>query len=197
MAKRGARTNCTPETIKLICEGIRLGLTNKHAARMADVPESTLYHWLGRGKAELARVAENNRRSIRKREKPYVDLVHALRYAQSERREVLLRRIHEASKPKDYEEQHVIEKREERRGRDGEIYTLVTREEKTYKKRDPGQWQAAAWVLERVHPDEFGRRVDVTTKGESVKVTADDLARAAAAVEGIRSQLLEEDEDPE
>ena len=197
MAKRGARTGCTPETIHLISEGIRLGLTNKHAARLADVPESTLYHWLGRGKAELARVAENNRRSIRKREKPYVDLVHALRYARAERREVLLKRIHEASQPKDYEEQHVIEKREERRGRDGEIYTLVTREEKTYTKRDPGQWQAAAWVLERVHPEEFGRRVDVTTKGESVKVTADDLARAAAAAEALRSQLLEEDEDTE
>jgi hypothetical protein len=174
-----------------------LGLANKHAAELADVSEAAFYLWINRGKEELERVAESNRRRIRKREKPYVDFVHALRRARAERRDVLLKRIHEASKPKDYEECQVVEKREQRRGRDGELYELVTREEKIIERHDTGQWQAAAWLLERIHPEEFGRRVDVTSRGESVKFTADDMAQAVAAVNGLRSELLAEVEDSE
>lgn len=32
-----------------------------------------------------------------------------------------------------------------------------------------GTWQASAWLLERLHPDEFSKRVDITTQGEKIK----------------------------
>lgn len=40
-----------------------------------------------------------------------------------------------------------------------------------------GSWQAAAWMLERLYPDEYGRkdRVQAETKAEQVPVIVDDV----------------------
>lgn len=34
--------------------------------------------------------------------------------------------------------------------------------------RDPKHWTAGAWILERRHPNAYGKRLDVTSKGEKM-----------------------------
>lgn len=121
----GRKTDCTPETIKIIADNIAIGLSNKDAATLAGIDESTFYNWINRAEVELNRVAEDNRRKVFKEEQPFVEFFKSIKKAIPRRKQRLVGVIQSAA---------------------------------------PSQWQAAAWLLERLHFDEFGRkdRQDVT-----------------------------------
>ena len=107
----GRPTKLTPKVRDAICEGIRLGMTYKHAAMAAGITERTFYHWVERGKNG---------------DEPYAQFLQALSGAEAEGIRKNLDAIQGASEK---------------------------------------DWRAAAWLLERRHPAEYGRREEVTHAG--------------------------------
>lgn len=137
-------TKLTPEAQERICQAIRLGATYEHAAQRGGIGYSTLRDWVLRGEAELDRVADNPRASIRADELIYVEFSEALKEAESDGILANLAHIRKAAQGDE---------------------------------DNRPQWQAAAWLLERRHPNIYGRRVvdsrvELTGKdGGPVKIT--------------------------
>ena len=143
----GRQTLCTPETIKAVCDNITLGLSNRDAAVLAGISEWSFYDWLRRGDVELDRVAASSRRKVRVREEPFTLFSQAVKKAKSVRKQVLIGRIQKAAQGgAEYVETKTVH-------RDGKPVeeTIIT------KVLHP-EWTAAAWLLERMHPQEFGKR---------------------------------------
>jgi transposase len=145
------KTICTPKLTQEITTNIIAGLSNHDAAVSAGIGERTFYAWLSRGEAEMIRLKENGRRKMRKREEPFVQFMQAVKKAKSLRKRTLLAQIQQAARGG-------AEYTETKRTFRLQNGTLVMVEEITANKERAPVWQAAAWLLERIHPDEFGRR---------------------------------------
>lgn len=148
----GRQTLCTPETTKAICDNIALGLNNRDAATLAGVSERSFYDWLQWGNRELERVAASPRRRVQKRKLSYTQFSQSVDRAVPLRKQVLVGRIQRAAQGgAEYTETKTVYKA------DGGTETT------TVSKHFHPEWTASAWLLERLHPDEFGRRqrVDV------------------------------------
>jgi transposase len=127
-----SRTKLTPEITDKLCRAIRMGITNEDAASMANIGRSTFYRWKQRGKAAKSGA--------------YRDFWDHIKRAEVECKAILLKRVHDAASGN----QEIVETREV--VRDGGVVEVITTT-----KRLPPAWQAAAWILERKFPDEFGR----------------------------------------
>jgi transposase len=99
MAAVGRRSKYTPETVKKICDGIRMGATYEHAAAYAGVTYETFNEW----------------------RKAKSDFSEAVLLAEGEGALALLGRIQQSAKS--------------------------------------GSWRAASWILERRHPESYGRQI--------------------------------------
>lgn len=168
--------------IKKIADNIVLGLSNKDACANAGIAERTFYQWLQRGHAELERVAESGRRKIRKRERPFVQFAQSIKKAVPKRKQILVGRIQQAARGGD---EYTETFRKYKQGREGK--PVLVEERFTTKIRAP-EWTAAAWLLERLHYDEFGRRqrVDVYDWRGEVKAMLDS---GAVTLEDVREAL--------
>lgn len=127
----GRRTACTPELTKEIADLITQGLSNKDACAIVGISQTSYHNWINRAELELERLKESKTR-LRKREKPFIEFLEAIKKAIPDRKKELINRI--------------------------------ARHSHQY-------WQAAAWLLERLHPDEFGRRdrMDITSGDKPIK----------------------------
>jgi transposase len=95
----GRRSKYTPETVKKITDGIRMGATYEHAAAYAGVTYETFNEW----------------------RKAKSDFSEAVLLAEGEGALALLGRIQQSAKS--------------------------------------GSWRAASWILERRHPESYGRQI--------------------------------------
>ena len=167
----GRKTLCTDEMIQNISASISVGLSNQDAATVNGIDRSTFYNWLCRGETEIARVA-GTRRKIRKREAPFVEFFYAIKKAGPRRKRSLLAHIRSAAQGGAL----ITETRTIKRGK--EIVEKVTVE-----KAAPPQWQAAAWLLERINPEEFSKRIQVRDWREEAK--ADGIDDPDAVLESL------------
>lgn len=156
MTQQGRNTLCTKELTKEIASFIRLGNTNIDAATNAGISHGAFYKWLARGRVEQERIQDNPRAKIRKKEKIFVDFVEAVKEAIPQRKATLLARVQKAGKGGD----EIVETRIKTALVDG---VMVEVERNITRKHRPPEWQADAWLLERIHFNEYGRRqrVDV------------------------------------
>ncbi len=79
----GRPTDCTPEVIARVAEGVRLGMPFAHAARRAGIGESTFYQWKQRGDAG---------------EQPFAEFLEAVESAKAECEAKQLQRIQRAAR---------------------------------------------------------------------------------------------------
>ena len=128
MAAAGRPSKLTPVVQKSITEAVAKGLPLKHAARCAGVSESTLRGWSARGKAETVG--------------PFLAFLTALKAAQADAVAGYVAVIRRAA----FERDDVTVK--ETVYPDGTVERVTTT-------RRVFDWHAAAWWLERQHPDEF------------------------------------------
>ena len=129
------RTKLTRERIETLAGYVVNGCTNRDAARLAGVGETTLYRWLERARADES----EGRRTL------HVRLARALVEAEAGFRRSQLEVIRRAATESSVEVR-------ERTLSDGTTETIRTER--------PPSWQPAAWLLERRFPGDFGRRLE-------------------------------------
>lgn len=136
----GRPTKLQPHLIETICKHLRLGHTQATACRLARVSESTYYEWLGRGDQEPNSL--------------FAEFSEAVKEAMAQAEDDALQTIRDAARPWT---RTVVS---ERPGENGQklLFTEVVEER--------GQWQAAAWFLERTRPAQYGRRQVVHHEGD-------------------------------
>ena len=130
------RTKLTRERIETLAGYVANGCTNRDAARLSGIAESTLYHWLG--------IAREHEHEGRTRTLP-VQLARALEEAEAGFRRAQLEVIRRAAT------EPTIEIR---------TRTLSDGTTETIRTERPPSWQPAAWLLERKYPGEYGRRLE-------------------------------------
>lgn len=124
-----ANSKLNEQRQKRIVQAIQLGATYEQAANYAGITYQTLRNWLRRAEDEIKRVEQSNRARIREAERPFIEILEAVKKAEGQAVVGWLAKIERAA--------------------------------------NGGNWQAAAWKLERRYPEDYGRQVrDVHREGE-------------------------------
>lgn len=142
-----------------ILEALRLGMTYEKACRLAGVKMGTFMFWKNKAKDAKSGV--------------YFDFWCQVQQAIVEAEEACLQVIRDAAKggtpQKEIKEVRAANK-------EG---TLVTVERVVTRKKTAPAWQAAAWLLERRCPEDYGKRGEGKSEGDSlenIKALLTDLA---------------------
>jgi hypothetical protein len=151
-------TKLTEELHEAMIRHLELGTPVRRSVKLVGISHQTHYNWLERGQAERDRLAGDARARMREGERPYVDYLDAVQRAEENA----------------YFRNLVIIQQAARGGTEFETNTIETfhpdgkiKSRRTVRRKQPPQWQAAAWYLERRHPDEYARTVkgEMTGKG--------------------------------
>jgi len=183
-------TNLTPDVHEALVTSLRLGMPVNHACRYAGVATTTYYGWLRRGEAELASTP-----SI------YAQLLRGTRRAEAEgllQNLALIRGAAQGSPGKPPEQ--VLCKACQ--GKGSVLNEGTNRWRKcsgcggsgwlTHKpvKGVPPDWRAAAWLVERRFPHDFGRHVLETVDGSAMDELHASPDQLRARREAVVSRLM-------
>ena len=160
MAKHlGRQTVCTPEMIEAIANAIILGAGFEAACVANDISERAGYYWMERARLELERQEQGQPADPSKA--IYVQFFQAMQSAIPRRQINLLAAIDEAILGgKEYTETR--EEYETKILPDGTIKEVLTKKVIITRQQAPS-WQAASAKLERLHPELYSRRLQVTS----------------------------------
>lgn len=99
MAKAGRRHALTPEVSARICEGIRLRMSNKHAAVRGGVSEATFYLWMSTAEKLQRRIDDGERVGrITDYQKKCLQFLENVRRAISDGQAALLAMVHQGAR---------------------------------------------------------------------------------------------------
>lgn len=126
------------------------GAYKETAAALAGINKDTLYHWLRQG-AEALRKAGWDLAAVPPSDRPYAEFSDFMEKAMREGEANLLTTVALASRPRPA-------RTVTRELADGSKVTETT-------EAQDGHWQAAAWILERTRPDQYGRRDRMQLEG--------------------------------
>lgn len=144
-------TKLTPDVQQKIEQALRLGATYELAAQYAGIHYDTFNEWRKRGEAEIKRVLENSKASIRADELPFTEFYEATQKAESEGAMGWLAKIEKAA--------------------------------------NDGNWQAAAWKLERRYPRDYGRTVvsneHTGANGGAIETTATIIIKTGMSLDEL------------
>lgn len=177
-----------------IIERVRMGAPTKHAAISAGVALSTLYLWLTTARAARAMLDLDDRYPASDYERSCMDLLERMEVAKGEFVVAALGRVQQAANG-GLTSRKTVTTTVMRNGV-AEVTTTVTEEVSA------PAWTANAWLLERTHPEDFGRwsRTEVTGAGGGpIEVETNDRAAAlGASIRGVlerRAAIEAEAED--
>ena len=142
MSAGGRPTKLTPEVQQVICDSIRQGLPYKAASQLAGIHDTTRIEWRKRGERAKSGL--------------YYEFANALSQAEAEAQQAMVAVVREAAQRGD-EEVSITE----RLDKDGNVIEIVR-----VKRQNPRNWRAAMAMLERRHPEEFGRSIVQHEQGE-------------------------------
>lgn len=190
LSRVGRKTICTPEVIENIVANIILGLNVKDAANIAGVGKTSYFAWILRGEKELKRISDNPELKINPREEIFVEFVNNLKLAVPKRKQRSLSQLQLIARGGiAIQEKTTIT----RTTRDGG----TTSEEKIVVKETAPSWQAFAWLLERLHPEEFAKRVQLQNIEEELKPHLPAGYTLEEAVEQFRERLVNQGSLPD
>ena len=165
-------------------------MSNKDAIILSGVSERSYYNWLKRGEIEADRIDCNPRAKPRLKEEPFLRFFQSIKKAIPKRKRALIGVIKQAaSGGETFTETRRTYREIERKNIDGQPYfARILVEEVVIEKTRAAEWTAAAWLLERLHYDEFGKRnrVDVYDWRKEVKEMLDS---GAITPEDIEDEL--------
>lgn len=110
----GRKTTLTKEVIELVCGHIEGGLSNRDAAKLSGISETSFYEWISRGEKDK----EKNKKTI------YAEFADNIKASMVVFKAWNLQQIRNAAKQTKH-------------------------------------WTAAAWLLERKFPEEFGKKLNI------------------------------------
>jgi hypothetical protein len=132
--KPGRRAKLNNTTLRVITKGIAKGLTIAHSCSLAGISPHTYQQWKRRGRDE------------HEKDGRYKHFITQIKRAEAHLQRRMLRVVRDAAlKPFEWDEVKTVEYAD---GTGSETVTTKTR---------PPQWTAAAWLLERKFPEEFGK----------------------------------------
>lgn len=167
MAGKGAPSKLDASTQQIICAAIRRGLGYEPAARMAGIRYTTLRNWINRAEAELERL-KNPKTRLKQSEKPYLDFLDELQRAEAEGENTNADIVGDAARggqqitKKETHRKRLFDKKQG-------AFVVVEETETTKIETAAPDWRAAAFILERRHPDRWGRQVKAEVSGPGGK----------------------------
>lgn len=184
-----ARSRLTTDRHRAIVAAVNTGMAVERAAAIVQVSRRTIYDWLARGRNadHQARLADHvpddnpdDPPGVDDSDRAYWRLWHDVEVARAQAVQDALLTIRQASRGwETVETTETVKRVPLGGGQFTEERTIVTRTGTTR------HWQAAAWWLERVLPNEFGRRTrhEVTgAEGGPVEVAAFDARQEAERI---------------
>lgn len=168
--KPGRPSLYSPQKRKEICGYIALGMTRENAALLAGISEGTFYDW----------------------QKAYPEFLQQVQAAEAKCQARCLSNINKAGLPKFHDRERTKTRvvpvmRGKKLVHRAEMVEKVTE----HLKKEEGEWQASAWLLERRWPQHFGRvdrhLIGVTGKGGGP--LAEDLVAAIGRALGVTEKL--------
>lgn len=154
MAGRPSKLDAS--TQQIICAAIRRGLGYEPAARLGGISYQAFRNWIKRAEAELER-RDQPRARPRASEQPFIEFFEAVQRAEAEGENTNADIVNEAAAGG-----RTITKTEkyEKRIWDKKTAGFVVVEETETTKTETAapDWRAAAFILERRHPDRWGRQ---------------------------------------
>lgn len=93
----GRPTKLTKELIEEIATYLRAGNYIETTAHLVGINRDTIYEWLKRGNAEIARISKSNRARVRKKEELFVEFTDTVKKAQAQSEAMLVAQIGKAS----------------------------------------------------------------------------------------------------
>ncbi len=169
----GRSTKLTEQLQTRIIEALRSGMTEESAARTAGISPASYWAWKRRAEEALAAGDESES------EQKYIAFRDAVARAWDEAHLVLAASVRQAGVP------HDVTTTTEVHRPDGRIEVTT----KTVREHD---WRAAAWILERRHPQEWAKvqQVELTgADGGPLLVAAEVVDRALRLVDQARQRL--------
>lgn len=160
MGQTGRPTKLDGSTQQIICNAIRNGLGYEQAATLAGIEYYTFRRWILRAEAELKRLEEHPRARMKQREKLYCDFCEAVQRAKAEGEQFNADVINQAAAGGvTYTETKQV------KAFDPATQAFIVTEETITIKVTQPDWRAAAFVLERRHPERWTRHQKTELSG--------------------------------
>lgn len=172
----GRPTLLTPALQDEISRYLQSGVTVETACAACGISAATYRSWLKQGKDELKRVEATNGARVTQKARIYVDFLAAVERTLATVQARLAGRISESASGYDVEK---VQEIYERDGNGNSV--LVERKVTRSRERD---WRAAAWLLERRHPADFGQQIRQEHSGQ-VSVIGIDIHMPAEDGEAV------------
>lgn len=176
-------------TQQVICAAIARGLGYEPAARMAGIGYSTLRSWVNRAEAELERLKKPKTRP-KQSEQIYLEFLEALQRAEAEGENTNADIVGEAARGG-----QIVTKTEKYQKRvfdkKSQSFVVIEETETTKVETAAPDWRAAAFILERRHPDRWGRQVKTELSGPGGKPVPIQIT----TIEAVAPAALQEAQD--
>jgi hypothetical protein len=173
-----------------VLDAIRYGATIEAACAAAGIAERTYYGWMTRGREAKETLEETD--ELPGTELPFLQFLQSAMRAHARGQVANVRRIDRAA-----EGGYVIRTRT-RRMRDPGTGDLV---EETETDLAPPDWRAGAWILERRHPEGFGKpamELEVSGPGGGpVEMAGGPVGGLEALAERVKANLAAQREERE
>lgn len=159
----GRPSKLDDSTQQIICAAIARGVGYEPAARLAGITYQAFRNWIKRAEAEIERL-QTPRTRPKASEQPYVEFFEAVQRAEAEGENTNADIVGEAArggqtvtKTEKYQKR-VFDKK-------SQSFVVVEETETTKTETAAPDWRAAAFILERRHPDRWGRQVKTELSG--------------------------------